>query len=288
MIKFLQAPYPFYENSKQGLQICLGIGVFIAAFCVLFRPFGLDRLRISHQLGYGIVSFLVCCFFIVFLPMIFKRQLRNKGWKIYKEILWVLLITISLTIANYFYSGFAFDQGYSFDVNSFLLVLFYTSLVAIIPAITIILYKKLVVLKKVLKDTEVLDARLNSINSEALLESGSELIHLKSRLKNDDLKLSSQQFLVSASSGNYVEIYYCLNGQIEKKLLRNNISEIEKQLNDHERIMRCHRSFIVNLDQIEHIQGNLQGYQLQLHEFEKRIPVSRSYTKKIKNSILKI
>jgi DNA-binding LytR/AlgR family response regulator len=61
---------------------------------------------------------------------------------------------------------------------------------------------------------------------------------------------------------------------------------VELQLKKFKNIIRCHRSYIVNLENIENISGNLQGYQLNFKQYTEQVPVSRSYTKKIKSAIM--
>ena len=282
--KFLNTPYPFYESSWQSLRICLGIGIFIASFCYFFKPFGLDGISSQGQLGYGVVSFLVCSLYILFLPMIFTQSLRTKGWKIYKEILWILAITISLGIANYFYSGYVFDAGYSFHLESFVLVLTYTALVAIIPAITIILYKKVFVYKRILDDVEWYNESLPVKTSD---RSTTEVIIASDGKSSEDLKINRQDLAYISSAGNYIEVFYFENGVLSKKLIRNNISRVQKALwedwpGKYPEFFRCHRTKIVNLNLLEKVEGNLQGYQLTLKGVDKKIPVSRSYTWKFR------
>ena len=55
---------------------------------------------------------------------------------------------------------------------------------------------------------------------------------------------------------------------------------MEDQLLGIHSIMRVHKAFIVNLDQIQEINGNAQGYQLTMRDEKIKIPVSRSYMKK--------
>ena len=286
LVKFLNYPYPFYENSKQGLKICLSIGLFIGAFCYFFEPFGMVDIPGLKRIGYGVVSLLVCGFFIVFLPLIFKQQLRNKGWRIYKEILWILLICLSLATANYFYSGYVFEAGYGFHLQSFLLVLLYTCLVAIIPAIAIILYKQLFVYKKVIREVAKMDSEIVRRNGIQIPEEFKEQIEFISESKKDSLRIFPHEFLFLMSSGNYLEVYYLESENVRKKLIRNSISRIEQQLQAMDTFVRCHRSFIVNIDRIAHVNGNLQGYQLQFDDVDQIVPVSRSYTKLIKSKIL--
>lgn len=288
--KLLNSPYPFYENARQGFKISLSIGVFITAFCYFFRPFGIAKLDTYGILGYGLVSFLVCSFYIFLLPLIFTKTLRNKHWKIYKEILWISMITTSIATANYFYSGFIFNAGYALNLKIFLFVLTCTAIVAIIPAITIILYKQLFVYKKIVKEVEQMDSKLLS-KSTVFKTHGApsqNLVSLFSENKKDHIDLASNDFLFLSSSGNYVELFFMDEEVIQKKLLRNNISKIEQQLTTFSHIIRCHRSHIININRVKHIDGNLQGYQLQFDQVSQQIPVSRSFTKKIKSLLLKL
>ncbi|NND52314.1 MAG: LytTR family transcriptional regulator [Flavobacteriaceae bacterium] len=286
LVKFLNYPYPFYENSLQGIKISLSIGIFIASFCYFFEPWGMVDISSGKKIGYGIVSLMVCGFYIVLLPLIFTSHLRSKGWKIYKEILWILLICLSLSAANYFYSGYAFDAGYAFNPGNFLIVLLYTFLVAIIPAITIILYKQLFVYKKVIKEVARMDSEIVKRNGIEIPDNFQKKISFSSESKNDTLQIYPHEFKFLRSSGNYLEIFYTEGAQAKKKLIRNSISKLERDLKSHEQFVRCHRSFIVNLDRIIHVNGNLQGYQLEFENLEWRIPVSRRYTKTIKDKIL--
>ena len=281
-MNILIAPYPFYENSRQGLKICLGIGLFIALFCVFFEPFGLDSVSTMGQIGYGVVSFVVCLLFIVILPMIFPNQLRNEGWTIGREILWILSITFSLGVANYFYSGFVFGAGYGFHLKSFLLVCLYTCLVAIIPAIAIILYKQVFEYKKIIKQAEILDGKLVARGLQTDEQNNGTVLNFNTELKGDALTINMGNFLFLSSSGNYIEVHYLNDGHLKKQLIRNSISGIENDLTQYDKLFRCHRSYLVNLNQVEHLSGNLQGYQLGLKGLDTPIPVSRSYTHKLR------
>ncbi len=287
IIGFFSSPYPFYEDALQALKLSTGIGFFIGLFCYLFRPFGLNDVDGISLLGFGVVSFLVCAFYMIVLPLFFKKTLSHNSWKVYKEILWILLITTSIATANYFYLGFIFDAGYSFNARIFFFVLTCTALVAIIPAITIILYKQVFVFRKIIKEVEKLDAKLLSRKVMLHEEDENKKLHFKSDTKKNDVKIYIDQFITLSSFGNYIEILFYEEGQVMKRLIRNTISNVEKDIADIQNIIRCHRSHIINVDKVIKVKGNLQGYQLFFEATEIRIPVSRSYTKKIQQAIMK-
>ncbi|RYZ20584.1 MAG: LytTR family transcriptional regulator, partial [Sphingobacteriales bacterium] len=79
------------------------------------------------------------------------------------------------------------------------------------------------------------------------------------------------------SSDNYSTVVYLKNNQPVKTLLRSSLSRLETQLSGNAVLVRCHRSFIVNLENVEKVTGNAQGYKLHLHEGNFQIPVARKY-----------
>ena len=83
------------------------------------------------------------------------------------------------------------------------------------------------------------------------------------------------------SVDNYVSVFYRDSDQVKKQLLRTNLKKLESQFLDSEEIMRCHRSYIVNLKNIKTVDGNSRGLQLHFNNLEDSIPVSRKYVKNI-------
>lgn len=284
--KFLNSPYPFYEDRRQGLRLSLAIGFFIGFFCYLFRPLGLHELNDLSLMGFGLVTFIVCFFYMVVLPTVFPVNLSNRVWKVYKEIIWVTLINCSIAISNYFYLGWAFNAGYKFEWSIFLFVLKWTVLIAIIPAVAIIFYKQIFIYRKIVKEVERIDSKLISRNNMFLSKDQNNII-IDSDNKKDKLVIELNDFLFITSAGNYIEVFHVgEEDRIRKSLVRNNISKVEEGLKKFDTIIRCHRSHIVNLNKVHRIKGNLQGYQLFFKGIEDQIPVSRSYTKVIKKIVL--
>jgi len=54
------------------------------------------------------------------------------------------------------------------------------------------------------------------------------------------------------------------------------IKNLDTQLTDFAEIIKVHRSYLVNLHQIEQISGNAQGYRLKLYGGIIGVPVSRA------------
>ena len=88
--------------------------------------------------------------------------------------------------------------------------------------------------------------------------------------------VSVDQLLYFESADNYVFVYYFQNGKPEKGILRNSLKNVEI-LVDGLSIIRCHRSFMVNLEKIEFVNYEKAKCQVKLQNIDTFIPVSRKY-----------
>ncbi len=96
---------------------------------------------------------------------------------------------------------------------------------------------------------------------------------VKNSIKIDDLELDINQFMFAKSEGNYLEIY--LNKQNPNKvLIRVTLKNLEALLKTYPNIIKTHRSYLINSNYIEKINGNAQGYQLHINKYI--VPVSRN------------
>ena len=63
---------------------------------------------------------------------------------------------------------------------------------------------------------------------------------------------------------------------------------MEDALVDNDIFFRCHRAYIINLDKVEQVEGNAQGYKLKVRGTEERVPVSRSLNKEFSDRLLSV
>jgi DNA-binding LytR/AlgR family response regulator len=95
--------------------------------------------------------------------------------------------------------------------------------------------------------------------------------------EKDKFKLKINQLLYIESADNYSNVvYFGEAGQRKKELIRSSLKRLEGQLNN-ENIIRCHRTFIVNLINVKIVGGNAAGYKLYFDTSDETIPVSRNY-----------
>jgi len=107
--------------------------------------------------------------------------------------------------------------------------------------------------------------------------------------ENETLKLSikMQDLVYLEAADNYVIIHF-KSGQTQKRyLLRNTLKNLERQLEGWP-LLRCHRSFMVNIDQIKMLKRGQSQFNLWLDEAGSvSIPVSKGYVPKVTDVLSK-
>jgi DNA-binding LytR/AlgR family response regulator len=112
-------------------------------------------------------------------------------------------------------------------------------------------------------------------NTRPVMQDREEKIQIVSQLKKEELSFYPRELLYAESDGNYVVFYISGERGIHKRMIRNSISNIEKQLLMVPYFIRIHRAFIVNVRQICSKKGNSLGYRLKFYEMDSEVPVSR-------------
>ena len=96
------------------------------------------------------------------------------------------------------------------------------------------------------------------------------------------LDISVKDLIYIESEGNYIKVTYLHDGNVQQKMIRNTLKQIEQMVLSFNHIIRCHRAFLVNTHQVIKIDGNARGYYLTLRNCSQEVPVSRAYTTLIK------
>ena len=113
---------------------------------------------------------------------------------------------------------------------------------------------------------------------------------------NESVTLQISYLLYIEAVGNYVKVCHLCERprvgdgtsgirQVRTDMLRATMKQMEETLQDYPMIVRCHRAFIVNLDQVKQIVAKQGCMQLIIKHSHDSIPVSRSNVSLIKDAI---
>lgn len=286
MFNLLSQPYPSHESPGRQLRTAAVIGLFIGLFLLVFQPFGLANWETPNKtlkiLGFGLIAFIVTAVNFTVWTRLFPRQFSDECWTVGREILLVTVNILLIAIANRLYLEWLVRQEGNYGAGSWLVMILITFLLGIFPTAGGILFSYIRQLKKysasaaqfVQHPPDPLPSAVVSLSSTN--ETTDSSITLLADNEKDTLMLNVLDLLYVESSDNYCTVVYQQGEKINKPLLRSSLSRLAGQFNQ-PRIVRCHRSYLVNLDRVERVTGNAQGYKLHLAGDTFTVPVSRQY-----------
>lgn len=103
-----------------------------------------------------------------------------------------------------------------------------------------------------------------------------DVIFIKTHVRMDDFNFNPSIFLFARAEGNYIELTTRNGDGLKKELKRISLKQFESQISGIDKLIRCHRTYLVNIGQVNHVTGNSQGYLLSFQGTAEKIPVSRT------------
>lgn len=286
MKKILLLPYPVKITTAAWWKICLTFSAFVFLFLLVFRPFGLYDVRDNLSvivLGYGLICFAVMVSLNIGIIKVFPNFFSEKSWTIGKEIFWTLANILLIGIANAIYSFYL--DFFSLDILTFLKFIFYASVIGLFPITVFTFIRQWRLRKKFLTESGEINKIIVAANSQPAQTNEALTVEIPSQNINEHFTAVCSQIIFIRSADNYVEIFYLDKNKVQRKLIRNTMKEMEHRFRVYPQFFRCHKSFLVNLEKVNHVSGNAQGLKLVFKEVDELVPVSRNLTKNIRERI---
>lgn len=276
---FLQQSFPFfYKKGKDNLIFSASMGLFTFTFLTLYQPFDFNEWdnRYIHSIYYSILGFSVfisnILLFKYLVPSYFKISNLNTIFYYTIFTVWnTFIVCLVVIIFNYFCVE-KYQNDLILCIQGSTIKSLYMSIlhVSISTGILRILQLKSNINKVLSK------------NSQSLLER-EETITIQADTK-ETLTININDLLFAQAQDNYTLIYWQKEDEVQQHLMRVTLKKLEKQLAD-TTLQRCHRSYVVNLNKVVDMEGNVNKMYLKLAPIEHKIPVSRSLGKKFKQSL---
>lgn len=245
----------------------IAISLCVTMILFFLQPFSFDiyqHYALFIALGYGSITFIGMH---VFNSLFKKRVLKLfSKWVILYEIGFIFSLLLFIATLNYLFTALISATSLNFD--SYLSWINITLCVGIFPTLFAVMYVQYKSkIDKYNKKTEV----------EVKIEPKQRMITIKDMASNSKLTISSNDFVYAEIRCSTLYIYFMHDNILHERHLRATISSIENEICD-DNIVRCHRSFIINIKYIDAMEGNSNGYKLYLKCCNAVIPVSRHYT----------
>ena len=263
---FLNKTFSLLDRKQDRLLLILVVFIFSVIFLNLFQPFNINRWYSDS----GIIQFLRLSSYGFIIAVVFlftqfplRKIFGLNHFKIKHYVLWLL---IEIVLINTVYI-IVYGNPLGNFKNDLIFSLKYTMLSIWLPysfGVLMVYYKK--------QRDEIRSLKSNKNKPDDNL-----LIPLKDEKEKIKFSVHSNDLLFIESSDNYVSVYYCLDKKVHRQLLRNSLKNMEVLLKENS-FVRCHRSFLVNKNNIEFIQKKGKNFVLKLKHLDKTIPVSEKYS----------
>lgn len=276
---FWNRPHPFIFNSTSFAVP--GMLTFIVIF--ILAPFHFSELAFANRFTQALLSTTIVCISILIvvfgIKIIFPFWSKEESWNIGKEFMLFSLIVVFIAIAHFELLSFQSEKGGSLAL--FQQVVLRTLAISFFPILGLVLFEQHNHRTQQLKKALYLNRKIRAYQQETLnainnSQFDQEMLWFLGENGKPVCQLNPRNIQFVKSEGNYYELYY-LNEHLKfkKQLVRNKLSEVERIL-PHSFFKRTHRSFIVNLEHVENVNGNARELTLVMKLTNKTIPVSRS------------
>ena len=267
----LTRKYPFTPSSH-WLRDCTMYSVIVFLIMYLLQPFGFNTYqgnKLLVALLFGAVTFGGSLVFGLAMQPLHRRI---SPWRVWHEALSLLGSILFIGICNFFVFSFVYHYPIKFDI--FLLFLYWTLIVSVFVAICSVgvnYYRYM---------RNQLEALLDKTTEE---QTGITVTIRDTTVRGCDLQLPINDLLYIEAQKNNVAVSYMKEGKVATTELHSTLATVLDDLQEYQNIFQCHRSFVVNLNNITSAQGNSNGYQLRLGQSPAVVPVSRTYVPKLRS-----
>jgi len=249
------------SDMKKNYKLIISFFALTAIALFIIQPFILANIHLDKKITAIICfssAFLITMVFqAIIFPNLFTPKLNYKNWSLSRQVafnIW-LLFMIGL-ISFLFVSTFYVDRGLSFLFEIMLNIF-------AIYALPQFFFTLFLIREKNVPET---DTEITGNKSET----GTTVINL-SNGKNFHI---DDHLAFIKSEDNYVALHYLKAGKVIRRLERISIAKVEQQIKDMN-FIRCHRSYIVNMNFVDKVERDKMGTKVLLKGLDDRIPVSR-------------
>lgn len=286
MRRLFQRPYPLQRSAARHALTALLFGTFVAAFLLLFRPFGLHAAPRPGMLAaaYGATCTATMLLLNVALPRLLRSWFTESRWTVGREIGWTLLNVAAIGLANALVSV---GMGVvPFTLATLVRFTGFTVAVGLFPIAIAVLATEARRNRHYRADSVAINATLEAQGPAPAPPRSNEHITLPSANGGEALELGPEDLVYMRAADNYVDVFHLHGDKPMRTVLRGSLKAMAAVLEPrHPRYLRCHKSHLVDLHKVLRVSGNAQGLRLHLSGVEEPIPVSRQLTDTVRTRL---
>lgn len=269
----MKIPERLYD-VKPNVIFCLAAPVFVMLFAVIYNPtFGLSPEKyavVSDNTGFCLP--IICAIELVVLLIsrailcfaIIRHRISEMEFLVWQAVEFIIVcLFVDLFLSLYLHIDY-------FELLPRILLVSF--------GINIIPYAFYwVFMERMDRDARIAEAYSMMSNMRRPGEHNEGMIRFADEKGNTKLMVGAERVITIESAGNYITILYDDDGKLMRYSLRNTLKGIEQVCNANG-LVRCHRSFFVNLNKVKIIRRTPEGVVAEIdHQGVNNVPVSKTY-----------
>lgn len=268
IVAWFQKPFRLLDSVRARWKLVIFCGVFGCLFLNIFQPFNLTEWFVNVKTP----LFIILTFFSAAgmaalalsqfaVRMLFKIEYTTRG----NYLLWLLVEFFLLSLAMHSVNVFFLEVPF-INLPEYLLTLKYTLGVLILPYFFALL---MLYLEEQLQVVQELTLKANKAVT-------TDTVTIQDESGKSVLTLPLKNILYFKSEDNYILLYYKQDIEVRKELIRTTLKKLEQELNI-ATLVRIHRSFMINTQNLLAAAKTSRGYQVKMEGFGEPLPVSATY-----------
>jgi DNA-binding LytR/AlgR family response regulator len=267
------------NTNRERWALILAVTGFALIFIHVFEPFDTYRIDKDHLTSFweATIAILGATLVLIFSQFVIRKLSFFKG---YSWIDFTLLLTIEAVLTATLWFGLTgileerlpdFLEEFTQNVIEFTFLIVPPYLLAIV----------FLNIRSRKQEMQLLQEEVDKIKIDPRTMIS---IREKSGKEKQSVRLAS--LLYMESDDNYVNVFFLDDSKIKKVVVRNTLKQMEKSFVKYN-IIRCHRSYLINVMNIQRFQKSSQkGSQLFVSNLnDSPIPVSKLYTSEVEKAI---
>ncbi len=284
--KRIRVQVPACLVDKSNMVTCLAFSVLFAlVFLTVYSPFSTTSWFVVGK-SY---KFLLTAFFVVTGTcfLVFSRVLMSylvnvkRHFSVGLYVAWLFSEIVLIGLFNAILSSVYGSGAHSFGfllMKSIIITLFALGIPFVVTNLLFLV-----------RDTRKMLMLTNTgavASDDESVPKNVELINIMDNTGHLKLSVRLDNLYYIKSDDNYIKVYYIKKGELCNYMLRCKLQSIEDTLPENGSLMRCHRSYIVNIQKVKVLRNESDGFYMDFDYVGiEPIPVSKTYADKVVNRL---
>ncbi|MFW5425983.1 MAG: LytR/AlgR family response regulator transcription factor [Methylophagaceae bacterium] len=267
--RFFSQPFLMWEDTPTRKILFIGLFTFLSTVLIviydIYEPLQLNQLEgpsLSFRLVHAFVNLITFTLYYVALPWLFQEKPKGAKHTIGGEIIWLSILIFLNSLGHQFANIFfeTIDIPLSLSISM-------TMKTGLFPIAIHLFF------------AQIRKVKYNPPN---------QLLEISATIGHEKTKIFLKDLLYIKALDNYCEVYFIVDGKTKKKILRVSLSSLLTEQLNSEYVIRSHRSYIVNLFNLERIEINSKVNKIYLKDHDTPVPLSQGRKEEFLNKLNKL